>query len=153
MNALLLGGISPISEDEFLYAGKFRGEAGRILGAVGISVVGKTADGVLTEFQRAGLLLTHVLECPLETGLPASREDLLQRRIATVATRIRRSLKPKRVILMSSSLEIVAAKLSSADLGCPVILNGSKPFDLDAGDVSGEPQLLRQALGLAVTAV
>jgi hypothetical protein len=152
IGALLLGGISPLAEEDFLYAGKFKGEAERLLAAVGISTAGKSPEAVLSEFQRAGFLLTHVLECPLETGQVAEptapREALLTRRVAAVATRIRRSLKPKRVVLISELLAPLAAKLSSAELGCPVVLDDGKPFALDSGDFSAALQPLRQALGV-----
>ena len=150
ISALLLGGVSPLAEEDFLYAGKFKGEAGRLLEAVGISTVGKSSDVVLSEFQRVGFFLTHVLECPLETGQAgeSSREDLLMRRVSAVMTRIRRSLKPKRVVLISGLLTPLAARLSNAELGCPVILDDGKPFGLDSSDLSGASQNLRQALGL-----
>jgi len=150
ISGLLLGGVSPFAEEDFLYAGKFKGEAGRLLEAVGISTAGKSAETVLGEFQRGGFLLAHVLECPLETGLAgeSSCEDLLMRRVAAVATRIRRSLKPKRVVLISELLAPVAARLSNAELGCPVILDDGKPFGLDSSDLSEASQNLRQALGL-----
>jgi hypothetical protein len=92
-----------------------------------------------------------VLECPLETtqaGL--SCEDLLLRRVSTVLTRIRRSLKPKRVVLISELLTPLAVRLSSAELGCPVMLDDGKPFGLDSSDFARAAQNLRQALGLAV---
>ena len=150
ISALLLGGVSPLAEEDFLYAGKFKGEAGRLLEAVGISTAGKSSDVVLREFQRVGFFLTHVLECPLETGQAgeSSREDLLMRRVSAVMTRIRRSLKPKRVVLISGLLTPLAARLSNAELGCPVILDDGKPFGLDSSDLSGASQNLRQALGL-----
>ena len=142
-----------MTEGDFLYAGKFKGEAGRLLEAVGISVEGKSAEAVLSEFQRGGFLLTHLLECPLEAGptLELSCEALLARRVSTVATRIRRSLKPKRVILISELLAPLSSKLSSAELGCPVIQHDGKPFALDSTDFSGTAQHLRQALALAAT--
>jgi len=121
-----------------------------LLEAVGISTAGKSSDVVLSEFQRVGFFLTHVLECPLETGQAGEspREDLLMRRVSAVMTRIRRSLKPKRVVLISGLLTPLAARLSNAELGCPVILDDGKPFGLDSSDFSGAPQNLRQALGL-----
>jgi hypothetical protein len=151
LSGLLLGGVSPLAEEDFLYAGKFQGEAGRLLEAVGVAIAGKTSDLVLSEFQRGGFFLTHVLECPLETdqdGLSSS-EDLLMQRVSAVMTRIRRSLKPKRVVLISDALTLLAARLSSAELGCPVILNDGKPFGLDSSNFTGAAQDLRQALGLA----
>lgn len=149
ISALLLGGVSPLAEEDFLYAGKFKGEADRLLEAVGIPTAGKSSDVVLSEFQRVGFFLTHVLECPLETGQAGeSSEDLLMRRVSVVMTRIRRSLKPKRVVLISGLLTPLAARLSNAELGCPVILDDGRPFGLDSSDFSGAPQNLRQALGL-----
>jgi hypothetical protein len=151
ISALLLGGVSPLAEEDFLYAGKFKGEAGRLLEAVGISAAGKSAETVLSEFQRGGFFLTHLLECPLDTSEADhhARETLLEKRIPHIATRIRRSLKPKRVVLISELLEPLTARLLSADLGCPVVLDGNKPFALDSADSSGALQHLRQALGLA----
>ncbi|MGB9466370.1 MAG: hypothetical protein WBR10_14780 [Candidatus Acidiferrum sp.] len=103
----------------------------------------------MSEFQRGGFFLTHVLECPLEAvraGQP-SCESLIAQRVSTVLTRIRRSLKPKRVILISELLASLAARLSSAELGCLVILDDGKPFGLDSSDFSGAVQHLRQSLG------
>lgn len=154
MTALLLGGVSPISEGDFLYAGKFRGEAARILEAVGISPAGKSAETVLSEFQRGGFLLTHVLECPVETGQAGQSplEALLARRVSAVATRIRRSLKPKRVVFISELLAPLAAKLSGAELGCTVVGDAGKPFNLDSDD-SAAIQRLRQTLGVTAVAM
>jgi hypothetical protein len=151
VSGLLLGGISPSAEEDFLYAGKFKGEASRLLEAVGISMAGRSPETVLSEFQRSGLFLTHVLECPLESGQPGqtSREALLANRVSVVLTRIRRSLKPKRVILISELLAPLAARLSDAESGCPVILDDGRPFGLDSSDFSGAVRHLRQALGLA----
>jgi hypothetical protein len=155
IGALLLGSVSPLAEEDFLYRGKFQGEAGRSLEAVGISTPGKSPETVLSEFQRGGFFLTHVLECPLETSdaEQASYESLLAERVSQVLTRIRRSLKPKRVVLISDSLAPLAAILSSAELGCPVILDNGKPFGLDSSDFSGAALHLRQALGLATAGV
>jgi hypothetical protein len=149
IGALLLGGISPQADADFLYSGKFEGEARRLLDAAGISPEGKSPEIVLSEFQRGGFFLTHVLECPLEDGPlgDSSREALLQRRASQVLTRIRRSLKPKRVLLISELLAPLAARFSSAEAGCPVLLDGSKPFGLDSSSVSVAAQHLREALG------
>jgi hypothetical protein len=155
IGALLLGSVSPLAEQDFLYSGKFQGEAGRLLEAVGISTTGKSAETILREFQRGGFFLTHVLECPLEPSEAekASSQSLLAERVSQVLTRIRRSLRPKRVVLISDSLAPLAARLSSAEAGCPVILDQGKPFGLDSGDFSRAAVQLRQALGLAIASV
>ena len=71
IQALLLGGIAPEADAAFLYSpeGNYQGEAANLLDALQISRAGKSADAMLTEFQKRGLLLTHVLECPLEPGV------------------------------------------------------------------------------------
>ncbi len=151
IGTLLLAGVSPQADEDFLYAAQFKGEAGRLLEAVGICTTSKSAEVVLSEFQRGGFLLTHLLECPLETGQGEQQplEDLFLKRLPQVVTRIRRSLKPKRVVLISESLAPVVARLSDAELGCPLILDDGKPFALDAVDASRVMHHLRQALGMA----
>jgi hypothetical protein len=154
MATLLLGGFSPLADADFLYSGKFDGEAGRLVDAAGISAKGKPPETVLSEFQRGGFFLTHVLECPLESGQagPLVCESLFEKRLSTVMTRIRRSLKPKRVILISESLAPLVAGLSSAELGCPVILDRGQPFGLDSSDVTGATRHLRAALAAPIAA-
>jgi hypothetical protein len=150
--ALLLGGFSPLADGDFLYSGKFEGEAGRLLDAIGIAHAGKSMDIVLSEFQRGGFFLTHFLECPLESG-QAGRlvcESLLAKRISSVLTRVRRSLKPKRVILISESLGPLVARLPSAEFGSPVILDGGQPFGLDSSSFSEAAKHLRAALAAPV---
>ena len=151
---LLLGAISPSSDDDFLYSGKFQGEARALLDAAGVAVSGKPAEAVLSEFQRGGSFVTHVLECPLEAAQAnnASLESLLFQRVAAVAARIRRSLKPKRTILFSAELVAVASTLQDGNLGCPVILDSGKPFVVSAGSPDGPAARLRDLLAAAVAA-
>src|SRR5260370_6787130 len=68
IHTLLLGAFSPREEKEFLYAtvGEFQAEAAHLLDALGISASGTTAEAVNAECQRAGFVLTHVLECSLD---------------------------------------------------------------------------------------
>ena len=155
IGTLLLAGVSPQADEDFLYSAQFKGEAGRLLEAVGISTVGKSAEVVLSEFQRGGFLLTHLLECPLETGQWEQQppEALFQKRFPQIVARIRRSLKPKRVVLISEALAPLAARFSEAELGCPLILNDGKPFGLDAVDASSAVRHLRQVLGMAAAGV
>jgi hypothetical protein len=157
IHTLLLGAFSPLQDEDFLYAGggeageEFRGEAAQILDAVRISTAGKTRDAVHAEFQRAGFFLTHVLECPVEGG-PAQGEAakaLLAKRLQPVATRIRRSLKPKRVMAVTEELAPVVHDILALDLGCPVVLDHGKPFRL--GNSAGESvrERLREALAIS----
>src|SRR6266481_9649698 len=77
INTLVLGAFSPQEESDFLYApsGEFHGEAALLLDALGISTVGKAADVVQAEFQRAGFFLAHVLECPLDRDAGQAAES------------------------------------------------------------------------------
>ena len=153
VHTLLLGAFSPLRDEEFLYHsdGEFRGEAAQILEAVGISPAGKTRDAVHAEFQRAGFFLTHVLECPLEDegNLQGGIQAVLRKRLAAVATRIRRSLKPKRVMAITEELAVVLDDIVAMDLGCPVLLDHGKPFLLESGPGENGAARLREALAAA----
>jgi hypothetical protein len=120
IQTLVLGRIAPASDADFLYApqGLFQGEAGALLKAAGISTEGKTAEAVLTEVQKLGWLVTHVLECAVEDG--SDGRVLLEKQLSAVFARIRRSLKPKRVVLMSEEMRGLAGRFREAGLGCPV---------------------------------
>lgn len=156
ISTLLLGAFSPLRDEDFLYASgeygeEFHGEAAQILVAVGISTAGKTRDAVHAEFQRAGFFLTHVLECPLEDD-PAQRKAaaaLLARRLKPVATRIRRSLKPKRVMAITEELAPVVESILALDLGCRVVLDHGKPFRLEGGAGDNPGERLREALAIS----
>ena len=155
IGTLLLGAFSPQDEREFLYApgGEFRGEAALLLDALGISTVGKVAEAVHAEFQRAGFFLTHVLECPLDGELQQGTETtaLLTKRLQPVATRIRRSLKPKRVMAITEELMPVVECILALDLGCPVLLDGGKPFRLESGAGKDVAVRLREALAISTS--
>lgn len=134
LQTLLLGAIAPREDAEFLYApgGEFCGEAELLLQAVGVSFAGKTSETVHAEFQAAGFFLTHILECPLESGehAGAGASALLRDHLPAVASRIRRSLKPKRVMLVAEIAPEVVQDILTRDLGCEVILNEGRPFVL-----------------------
>ena len=150
INTLLLGAFSPQEERDFLYApgGEFHGEASRLLDALEISTAGKAADAVHAEFQRAGFFLTHVLECPLgkDAGQRAEAAALLTKRLEPVATRIRRSLKPKRVVLISQALGPILERILALELGCPVVLDNGKLFEFDGAVPEHTVARLREAL-------
>jgi hypothetical protein len=152
IHTLLLCAVSPPDEREFLYSPScdFRGEAGRVVEVAGIAAEGKAAETVQVEFQRAGFFLTPVLECAFETESQggAKRLSLLEQRLPAMGTRIRRSLNPKRVALISIELEAVAQKIAAMELGCPVVLDSGKPFALDGANAGEAVRRLREALAI-----
>jgi len=154
IHTLLLCAASQSEEREFLYSPScnFSGEAGRVLEVAGISAAGKSAEIVQAEFQRAGFFLTPVLECVFEAELQdgARRLSLLEQRLPAMGTRIRRSLKPKRAALISMALEGVAQKIAAMELGCPLVLDGGKPFALDRPNAGEAVRKLREALAIRV---
>jgi hypothetical protein len=141
IQALLLGGIAPYPDAAFLYAPEslFDGEARTILQAVQISTEGKSRESVLAEFQKLGLMLTHILECPLEQGITESQSRaLLEKQLPATIARIRRSLKPKRILLISAAVQPLADRLLLSNLGCPILpsppgafLTAPSPFESD----------------------
>ena len=136
IGTLLLGAVAPRSDSEFLYspAGDWDGEARTLLAAAGITPDGKSAEAVLAEFQRGGFFLAHVLECPLERQDESAAQQLIASRLPRVLTRIRRSLKPKRLALISSRLQEFLPGFASGQLPCTLLQDG-RPFALD-GDQS-----------------
>jgi len=151
IHTLFLGSALPQKEEEFLYSpdGEFQGEAATLLEATGVSTAGKTAEAVHAEFQRAGFFLTHVLECPVEneSGPAQALASLMEQRLTAVAVRIRRSLKPKRVVLISRALETILEKFVALPLGCPLVLDDGKPFALDGSSTPWVAARLRGAVG------
>ena len=146
IQTLLLGGISPRDDDEFLYnpSASIKGEARVVLDAVQISSEGKPREAVLAEFQKLGLMLTHVLECPVD-DITDSRE-VIEKHLLAVVARIRRSLKPKRVLLLSADLEHLADQLRRTDLGCPILPASDGTFLPSRTPREVEVQAFRAAL-------
>lgn len=153
IHTLLLGAFSPPDESDFLYAPneEFHGEAALLLNALGISTAGKAAEAVHAEFQRAGFFLTHVLECPLskDAGEEAEAGGLLANRLQPMATRIRRSLKPKRVVPISRALGPILERVLALELGCPLVLDNGKLFEFDGPAPEISMARLREALTAA----
>src|ERR1700688_744489 len=135
LHTLLLGAFSPEAPAEFLYSPEeaHSGEAANLVAAAGISSAGKFADAIQSEFQRRGIYLTHVLECPLD--VPSRGADFLSNalitRLPTLFTRIRRSLKPKRLAFISGSLTALVERFASAQLNCELVLDDGRAFALD----------------------
>jgi hypothetical protein len=147
IGALLLGAAAPQDDSDFLYAqtGNFAGEAEVLLKAAGISGVGKSAEAALAEFQRAGFLLTYVMDCAVEPASAGDIEALLADRLTAVMTRIRRSLKPKTLVPISAALAPLVGALENGDLGCALLLDDGKPFALDGAASESAATRLRQA--------
>jgi hypothetical protein len=146
IQTVFLGAQSPAKEEAFLYSGKgsFAGEAGALLEALRIERAGREAEAVLSEFQRKGFLLTHVLECAPEDGVTApALAEAVKQKLPSVLRRMRTSLKPKRVFVISRDLKGVSAELKSAQVGCEIVLDGDSPFDLESAESAAR---LRSAL-------
>src|SRR5215467_12232588 len=64
VQVLFLGAAGPVPDADYLYSaeGDFRGEGLTLLRALGIEWAGKTIEAVLTDFQRRGYLLAHILD-------------------------------------------------------------------------------------------
>jgi hypothetical protein len=141
IQTLLLGAVAPVEESEFLYSPgeEFRGEAALLLRAVGIPATGKPAEAIQAEFQRAGYFLTYILECPLDKASNPDAElaKLLTERLPVVASRIRRSLKPRHVMLVTELPEPVVEDILALDLGRPVIVDHGRPFALGSASKEG----------------
>jgi len=150
IQTLLLGSASPREDREFLYSpqGEFCGEAAILLWSMGIATTGKAPDAVHAEVQRAGFFLTHLLECPLEDGAEQGEgvQTLLVQRLAAMATRIRRSLKPKRLLPVSRALEPLVTQITAEELQCSVVLDEGKSFALDGPETERAAAKLRVAL-------
>jgi hypothetical protein len=152
VSLLLVSAFPPEADSGFLYAapGAFQGEAALLLEALDVPYLGKAADAVLSDFQRRGFLLVHAMDCPPnpEAGNPAEIQILLESRLSPLFTRVRRSLKPKRAVLISELLGPLADRFSASSLGCPVVLDNGKPFCLGGADFPAAMARLRSALAL-----
>ena len=162
IQTLLLGAVSPPIQSDFLYSPDLppTGEAARLFEAASVSTQGKSVDTLHAEFQRRGLFVTHMLECPLEpngAGAPASvtprdsatrLQMLLAARIPAVLVRIRRSLKPRRVALISPALTSFIDQFSTSQIGCELLVDGHRSFELED---TGALARLRASLAATVT--
>jgi hypothetical protein len=167
ISVLFLGGAVPMDDADFLYAGAgevaaggsakaFRGEGKEILAATGLaSSLAEDAPSraaALAEFQHLGYFLTHALECPMEATAPVNgMAELLRTQWPVAATRIRRSLKPRRIVLISRDLDAILPQIRASQLSAELLLDGEKAFALDrdtpaAGDALKRlEQILRDA--------
>jgi len=129
MQTLFLGSTSPAEDRDHLYSteGEFHGEGKAILRALGIEHGRRSVGEVLSEIQRQGLLVTHVLECPLSDA--QARQEAMQKRLPSVLARIRRSYKPKRVVLVGTELCEFVTSIRNGKLDALVVLHSGRPFE------------------------
>jgi hypothetical protein len=156
LHTLVLGAVSPESQTDYFYSpDEAHGrEAALLFTAAGIDRGNKTADVRHSEFQRRGIFLAHVLECPLEA--PSSLEligSALIARLPAVFTRIRRSLKPRRLVLIAAVLAPLIDLFATGQLGCELVLDdGGRPFALDIANPAASGVISRLQDVLAVPA-
>jgi hypothetical protein len=154
IQTLLLGAIAPQDDEEFVYsdAAVFRGEAAAVLGVAGLVAAGKGPAELHHELQRSGIFVAHVLECPLNPdAVSGTLQQLLVQRLPSTMTRIRRSIKPKRVALISPELEAFRESFTAGNLGCEVVTEGGKAFELS--ETSDAVERLRATLFSAAPAI
>ncbi len=149
IQALLLAASAPDPDSDFLYSPEtpFTGLAGSLLFALGISTAAKSNEEVLADFQKRGLFLAYLLECPVAPSTkPTEAVDLLDRHLPQAVARIRRSLKPKRVLVISPELRPFVPQLSETALGCPVFYTFFATSQGDFASHASELATFRAAL-------
>lgn len=149
MQAVFLSAQSPSSPGAYLYGveNKFFGEAAALLQALQIEIPGRSAEAVLTEFQRKGFFLTHVLECPSDNEHSSSDlAESLRRKLPLVTRRLRTSLRSKRVIVLSAAMNAVIAELTAAQIGGELALDDGTAFDLESAESAQRLRAMLQSL-------
>jgi hypothetical protein len=131
VQTLFLGAASPANTEEYLYSAhdSFTGEGVALLRALGVETTLRTVEATLREFQRRGYLLAHVLDCGEEFGNGAVSREALARRIPATLRRIRRSFRPKRVVLLGQELAEFIPQFMAANLDAALILHEGNPFE------------------------
>jgi hypothetical protein len=134
VSTLVLGAVAPADDAEFVYsgAGAFCGEAGWLLRVAGIETAGKPAEELHHEFQRAGFFAAHVLDCPVDkpAASEANLHDLIAKRLPATFTRVRRSIKPKRLVLLGGALDGFVGDFAREELGCRLMLDAGRTCNL-----------------------
>ena len=136
IQALLLAASAPEADSDFLYSPEsiFAGQASALLSALGIPAAGKPSEEILADFQKRGLVLASLLECPIEPGADAAEtKALLESHLPPAIARIRRSLKPKRILVIDRELQPLLSHLTESALGCPVIYT---PLSASASEIA-----------------
>jgi hypothetical protein len=147
INVLLLISSPPLEAD--FYDASVEDSGGRSLedvlfGAFGIAA-SETGSGAatprearLSEFQRLGIFLVPVCECPLDAlEIPGAIERLGP----TIAKRIRFSYKPKAIVLLSPELANLNAQLAAEGQGMRVLDAGNALTRAARGDAAAGAEL------------
>jgi hypothetical protein len=131
VQGLFMAASAPSAGEDYLYSAKdsFSGESAVLLGGLGFERAGKPVGTVLAEFQRRGFLLAHLLDCPAEPGQPPFGRTAFEQRLEGTFTRIRKSFKPRRLVLIGPELTEFVEQFTRADLGAALLLNNGKPFE------------------------
>lgn len=133
VHTLILGTRGPELDGAHLYSavGEFTGEGAEVLRAAGVEREGRSVEATLADFQRKGFLVTHALECFGEFENAQALRDAIRARVPATITRIRRSYRPKRLVLVGAELQEFVAKFEAAGLDATLLLRGGKPFEWD----------------------
>jgi len=94
-------------------------------------------------------LLAHVLDCGETFGNGTVCREALAGRIPATLTRIRRSFKPKRLVLLGEELAEFIPQFMAANLDATLVLRDGKPFEwneIAEGELAKELAALLQAL-------
>jgi hypothetical protein len=151
VQALFLGAASPADDQEYLYSaqGEFSGQGVTLLRSLAVESAGRTVEATLTDFQRRGYLLAHVLDCSEAFGNGAVGREGLARRLPAMMTRIRRSFRPKRVLLLGHALLEFIPQFMAANLEATLVLRDGEPFEwneITEGELAKELAAPLQAL-------
>jgi hypothetical protein len=151
VQALFLGAASPADDQEYLYSaqGEFAGQGVTLLRSLAVESAGRTVEATLTDFQRRGYLLAHVLDCSKAFGNGAVGREGLARRLPAMMTRIRRSFRPKRVVLLGQELAEFVLQFMAANLDATLVLRDGEPFEwseITKGELAKELAAPLQAL-------
>jgi len=124
VQALFIEAVTPDADTDYLYSAEsaFGGQGAELLGALRIDSAGRTVEATLAEFQRRGYVLAHLMECPGAWPEAAAGEAAIEGRIGATMTRIRRSFKPKRIILVGEELARFVATFQEASLGAELVV-------------------------------
>jgi hypothetical protein len=131
VQALFLGAASPADDQEYLYSaqGEFAGQGVMLLRSLAVESAGRTVEATLADFQRRGYLLAHLLDCSQAFGNGAVGREELARRLPAMMTRIRRSFRPKRVLLLGHALMEFIPQFMAASLDATLVLRAGEPFE------------------------